>query len=276
MHHLGPVRPRAAAGAEQKELAPTGPGSQHRHVGAAGKAQPPVWRQGQPQPLGPVEHPDQRNIGQRARHLMIAKLAADIAMRAAKPHLFHPPRLSRRAVPQHRGKGRAGFMQRQRVKPVTDHRAKVMVVKIMFRRGQQPQQRQPQAQGLDGVPGPDHLDLDPRMAIGGGKGPRGVRTGGQLVMAVGLGDVAHGRHVGCQQPDLVDDPRQAAHRIGPARIAEQEYPVTRTVARGEKAIGPADLAIDAPALDHVIDLPPALPLDTRLIIQRHPTLGHHL
>ena len=187
-------------------------------------------------------------------------------MRPAKPHLFDVALPAGRTVPQHRGKGIARLMQRQRVKPVPDRGTQMVVVKTGPVLDQQPQQRHLDAQRFDGVKHPHHLDRGLVMAKPLGKGPRRRAARIGLIMPVHQRHPALGRMFAFQQANPVNHPGQRAHRIGPARIADQENPVTGPIAAGKPAIGAANQAVQTMALDDRPTLPPPLPLQARLVI----------
>lgn len=85
------------------------------------------------------------------------RLAADLGVAAAEPHLFDLPGRAG-AVPDHRLEGGAGFVQRQGLHAMFDLGPKVAVVKAEARLGRHPQQRQPQPQHRHRVKDADHAD----------------------------------------------------------------------------------------------------------------------
>ena len=74
-----------------------------------------------------------------------------------------------------------------------------------------------------------------------------------------------GRVLGPDKPNLVDDARQRANRVGATRIPDQEDPVARTITAGQPAVSPLDLPVDAPPLDDIESLRPVLPLGAGLV-----------
>ncbi len=107
------------------------------------------------------------------------------------------------------------------------------------------------------------------MAMSGAEGGAGGAARRALVVAIGQLDIAFGGGVGFQQPDLIDHPRQRPHRIGAARIAEQEHLVAGPVAAGQIAIGAADLPVDAAPHQHVGRIAPLQQLHPGFVIDRH-------
>ena len=101
----------------------------------------PIFGQIKPQALRLIQHPNQGDIGQGSGCRVIADHAANIAMRAAKPHLLHMGRACLGAVPEHRFKHRARLVDRQRLKAVANAVAQVMAVKGMFAQGAKAKQR---------------------------------------------------------------------------------------------------------------------------------------
>ena len=157
----------------------------------------------------------------------------------------------------------------QRMKAVADHGAKRVVVEFVLRVGPHPEEGQPHAQRLDGVEDADHLHLHRRRVaeLAPEDGDK-VRCAAALIIAIGKLHVPFRRLIAAQKPDLVDQPSERAHRIGAARIAEEEDPVTGAIAPGQPAIGAPDLAVDAAPHGHVGGVAPHMPLNARLIVKR--------
>jgi len=189
-------------------------------------------------------------------------------MTAPEPDLFDMAAKIGRTIPEDGRIGLACFIEGQRVKAIPRGAPEVMIVKAMRVGAIAPQDRDAQAQRLDRIPDADHLDMGVAVTMGAGKGLRGAARRRAAVMAKGLMHIAFGRLFGAQKADAVDHPRQRAHRIGPARIAHQEYPVAGPVAIGEIAIGAANLAIDTAPHDDIAGCAPVTPLNPRLVIER--------
>jgi len=109
------------------------------------------------------------------------------------------------------------------------------------------------------------------MALGEGFGRETVRA--LLVVPVNLADIAHRGFLGPQQPDPVNYACQRAHSVCAPRIAQQEYPIPRTIARGDKPIGPPDLLVNAAPFGDRDNVTPAVPLGALLIADRHGRCG---
>ncbi len=144
----------------------------------------------------------------------------------------------------------------------------VRVKGVVLAAHQPPQHRKPEPQRLHRIPDADHLDRHLVVAAPGAEGRRGVGAHLVLVVPVGFAHIPLGRVLGAQQAHPVDHAGKRPDCVGAARVAEEEDPVAGAVARGKHAVGAADLPVDAPALDHVAEADPRVPLDPRLVVER--------
>ena len=223
----------------------------------------PAFGQGQAQPFGLGQQPDQRHIGQRPGGFLPAKLTAHVGVAAAEPHLLDP------AVgvvpPQDRREGDAGFVQGQGMDAMFHVRGQPALGIGKIRLGQGPQEGQAQAQRHDRVQKPDHADRHMIMA---------ARRVEPLARAVAI-DVPGTKHgvagglVGRQQADARDHVGQGADPDPAARIAEQIKPVAGPPGLRQPAVGGADVAVQRRARHQFRHRPPSRPLLARRVMQQH-------
>jgi hypothetical protein len=203
---------------------------------------------------------------------LVVHLPAHIPVRTPKPHLDHLARPARRAAQEHRIIGLPCLVDGEGMEGVANVADHVLIVKLVFALGKAPQDRQAQAQRLDRVPDTDRFDPDVVVAKELAEIGRRRRGGLGAIVAIGLADIALGRHIGPNKAHPVDHAGKGSHGIGTTRIADEEDPVARNIARGQNPIGPLDLPVHPFAGQNAIGSRPVAPLDARLKVKGHVVL----
>ena len=189
-------------------------------------------------------------------------------MGAREPDLLQHALPARFAPPHRRTERRAVLVERQRVIARADMAAQLVVVKVHRPRAQPRQDRERQTQRAHRIPHAHRLDGGLRVAMAGAKHRRALRDHARLVIAEGAPHPPLHRALAPQQAHPVDQPGEAAHRIGAAAVAEQENAVAGAIAAGQRRVACADCVVDALAGGGVQPLAPADPLHAGMIGQR--------
>ena len=132
MQPFGRVTPDYPPAPRDEQPRPAAPIADRRRIHILRKPVAPACGQRHGARLEPVKHPDQRDIGQRARWRIGAHLPADIGVIAFEPDLFDMPLPSGRAGPQDRRIGLAPFIAGQRVKAVPHMRGQFRRMEIVL------------------------------------------------------------------------------------------------------------------------------------------------